>query len=66
MSYLTFEAAEWGCMAQLFFDNAGALLGILAAVFNMTAFGVPIETINAVSTLNARAVTRQGLTTIII
>lgn len=35
-------------MTQLFFDNASTLLGVLAAVFNMTAFGVPLNIINEV------------------
>lgn len=49
MSYLTFGAVEWGCMSQLFFDNASTLLGVLGALFNMTFFGVPLEAINEVS-----------------
>ena len=49
MSYLTFGAADWGCMSQLFFGNASSLLGALAPVFNMAAFGVPIDFINNVS-----------------
>ena len=51
MSYLSLRAADWGCMCQLFFDNASTLLGVLAAIFNMTAFGVPLDVINTVSTL---------------
>ena len=50
MSYLSFGAPDWGCTCQLFFDNASTLLGVLVAVFNMTAFGVPIDVINTVST----------------
>ena len=50
MNYLTFGAADWGCMCQLFFHNTSALLGVLIAIFNMTAFGVPIDVINTVST----------------
>ena len=49
MSYLTFGAADLGCVSQLFFDNASTLLGVLAVIFNMTAFGVPIDAINTVS-----------------
>ena len=50
MSYLSFGAPDWGCACQLFFDNASTLLGVLVAVFNMTAFGVPIDVINTVCT----------------
>lgn len=51
MSYLSFGAADWGCLTQLFFDNASTLLGVLAAIFNMTAFGVPLGVINKVGAL---------------
>lgn len=49
MSYLTFGAADLGCLSQLFFQNTSALLGVLIAIFNMTAFGVPIDVITTVS-----------------
>lgn len=48
MSYLSFGGVEWGCMTQLFFDNASTLLGVLGAIFNMTFFGVPLDVINEV------------------
>lgn len=48
MSYLSFGAEEWGCCTQLFFYNASTLLGLLAAIFNMTFFGVPVGVINKV------------------
>lgn len=48
MSYLSFNGDEWGCMTQLFFDNTSTLLGVLAVLFNMTFFGVPIDIINEV------------------
>ena len=48
MSYLSFGPEDWGCMTQLFFDNASTLLGVLGAVFNMTFFGVPLGVINSV------------------
>lgn len=51
LSYLSFGGVEWGCMTQLFFDNASTLLGVLGAVFNMTFFGVPIDIINEVCLL---------------
>lgn len=50
MSYLTFGAADLGCLSQLFFQNTSSLLGVLIAIFNMTAFGVPIDVITTVST----------------
>lgn len=54
-SYLSFRPQDWGCTTQLFFDNASTLLGVLAAVFNMTAFGVPLDVINTVRWVVERA-----------
>lgn len=48
MSYLSFGGVEWGCMTQVFFDNASTLLGVLGAIFNMAFFGVPLDVINEV------------------
>ncbi|CAM9464400.1 unnamed protein product [Ascophyllum nodosum] len=48
LSYLSFKGEDWGCMTQLFFDNISILLGVLAVLFNMTSFGVPIDVINEV------------------
>lgn len=50
MGYLSFGGVEWGCMTQLFFDNASTLLGVLGAIFNMTFFGVPLDVIDEVGT----------------
>lgn len=63
VSYLSFGAPDWGCMCQLFFDNASTLLGVLAAVFNMTAFGVPIDVINEV--VYRKVVPGLGLTLLV-
>lgn len=49
LSYLSFKAEDWGCMTQLFFDNASTLLGVLIAVYNMEFFGVPVSIIDEVS-----------------
>ena len=48
LSYLSFKGEDWGCMTQLFFSNTSTLLGVLAAIFNMTSFGVPASVINEV------------------
>ena len=46
MSYMSLQREDWGCMIQLFFDNASTLLAALAILFNMTVFGVPVDVIN--------------------
>lgn len=51
--YLSFYSQDWGCMTQLFFDNASTLLGVLAAVYNMENFGVPGDIIDEASCISS-------------
>ncbi|CAM9100814.1 unnamed protein product [Discosporangium mesarthrocarpum] len=46
LSYITFLPEDFGAFTQLFFDNLSTLLGVVGALFNMTYFGVPQESID--------------------
>lgn len=48
MRFFSITSGDWGSVTQLFFDNASTLLGVLVAVYSMTSFGVPVDTINQV------------------